>query len=78
MVVVEALASGSWGAGWLGWVAAIWGAFLALQFMTTFVSPSLWGRDTEERMVQREIDKRRGTRPYTPPQEEPIDIDEEP
>jgi hypothetical protein len=50
-----------WGEGWwVQWVAGIWGAILALQFFTTFISPHLWGKDVEERMVRRELERRRG------------------
>ena len=41
-------------------LAGIWGAFLLIQFFTTFVSPNLWGRDVEERMVRREMQRRQG------------------
>jgi hypothetical protein len=43
-------------------VAIIWGAILALQFLRMFVAPILWGRDVEERMVRRELE-RRGLKP---------------
>ena len=56
-----ALIDWMWGDGWwVQWVAGIWGAILALQFFTTFISPNLWGKDVEERMVRRELEKRRG------------------
>lgn len=66
-----------WGEGWwVQWVAGIWGAILALQLFTTFISPHLWGRDVEERMVRRELEKRRGRaavvddrQPANPPRE---------
>jgi fatty acid desaturase len=49
---------------WVQWVAGIWGAILALKFVGTFVGPTLWGRDVEERMVRRELERRdRGPRP---------------
>lgn len=63
VVVVGGLALIDWASGggwWVQWVAIIWGGFLALQFLTTFVAPSLWGDDVEERMVQREMERRRG------------------
>lgn len=56
LALVDWLTGGGW---WVQWVALIWGAFLVLQFVTTFLSPTLWGRDVEERMVQRELDRRR-------------------
>lgn len=45
---------------WSIWVAGIWGAFLAWEFISTFIAPHLWGRDVEERLVQREMRRRRG------------------
>lgn len=62
-IVTGALALADWftGGGW--WVhvlAIIWGGILALQFFSVFVSPLLWGRDLEERLVRREIERRRG------------------
>ena len=70
VVVVGGLALLDWATGggfWVQWVAAIWGAFLLLQFLTTFVTPNVWGRGVEERMVQRELEKRRGTVEVRPP-----------
>jgi len=74
--IVGGLALLDWTTGggwWVQWVAAIWGAFLALQFFSTFISPNLWGRDVEERMVRRELERRRGrvrvSRPDEPPPE---------
>jgi len=68
--VVGGLALLDWATGggwWVQWVAAIWGALLALQLLNTFVAPSLWGRDVEERMVQREMERRRGRATVAPP-----------
>ena len=48
------------GVNWAQWVALIWGIFLAWEFISTFVAPVLWGRDMEERMIQRELRRRRG------------------
>ena len=48
------------GGYWVQWVAGIWGIFLAWEFVSTFVAPVLWGRDVEERMIQRELRRRRG------------------
>ena len=45
---------------WAQWVALIWGAFLAWEFVSTFVAPALWGRDVEERWVEHELRRRRG------------------
>ena len=51
--------SGS-GINWSQWVALIWGAFLGWEFISIFVAPYLWGRDMEERLIQRELRRRRG------------------
>jgi fatty acid desaturase len=62
-VVVGGLALLDWltgGGWWVQWVAGIWGAILVLQFVGAFVSPALWGREVEERMVRRELERRRG------------------
>jgi hypothetical protein len=71
VVVVGALALidlGTGGGWWVQWVAIIWGGILGLQFLTTFVTPALWGRDVEERMVEREME-RRGLGPPSDPSE---------
>lgn len=63
VLIVGGLALLDWATGggwWVQWVAIIWGGFLALQFVTTFAAPMLWGRDVEERMVQSELERRRG------------------
>ncbi len=63
VVIVGALALIDWATGggwWVQWLAAIWGGLLALQFVSIFAAPALWGRDVEERMVQREMERRRG------------------
>jgi hypothetical protein len=57
LALIDWLSGGDW---WVQWVAAIWGAVLVLQGFSAFVSPSLWGRDVEERMVRRELERRRG------------------
>lgn len=70
-IVVGGLALLDWATGagwWVQWVAGIWGAILALQFFSTFVSPMLWGRDIEERMVQRELERQRGPVDVMPPE----------
>jgi hypothetical protein len=51
------------GVNWSQWVALIWGIFLAWEFISNFLGPSLWGREAEERMVQRELRRRRGEPP---------------
>ena len=48
------------GVNWSQWVALIWGIFLAWEFVGTFVAPYLWGRDMEERLIQRELRRQRG------------------
>jgi fatty acid desaturase len=63
VVVVGAFAFLDWvtgGGWWVQWLAIIWGAILALQFFANFVTPMLWGREVEERMVRREVERRRG------------------
>ncbi len=47
------------GISWSLWVAGIWGAFLGWEFISNFVAPHLWGRDMEERLIQREMRRRR-------------------
>lgn len=48
------------GISWSIWVAAIWGAFLAWEFVSNFIAPYVWGREMEERLIQRELRRRRG------------------
>ena len=63
VLITGGLALLDWATGggwWVQWVAIIWGAFIALQFLSTFVAPAMWGRDAEERMVERELRRRRG------------------
>ncbi len=48
------------GVNWSQWVALIWGLFLGWEFISTFVAPLLWGREMEERLIQRELRRRRG------------------
>jgi hypothetical protein len=45
---------------WSLWVALIWGIFLAWESVSSFVAPYLWGREMEERLVRRELRRRRG------------------
>ncbi len=56
LALLDWLTGGDW---WVQWVAGIWGAILLLQFIGAFVSPLLWGREVEERMVRREVERRR-------------------
>ncbi len=71
--VVGGLALINWFSGgdwWVRWVAAIWGAILLLQLFSTFISPMLWGREVEERMVRSELERRRGRISVTRPPDE--------
>lgn len=67
VVVVGVLALIDWATGggwWVQWVAAIWGGILVLEFVGAFVAPAFWGPDAEDRMVQRELERRgRAKRP---------------
>ena len=56
LALINWLTSDYW---WVAWVAGIWGAFLALDFLRDFVGPVLWGRDVEDRMVESQLKKRR-------------------
>jgi hypothetical protein len=40
------------------WLVGIWGAILGWQLLNTFVFPSIWSRETEERMIEEELRKR--------------------
>jgi hypothetical protein len=68
LAILDGLTGGGW---WVQRVAAIWGAFVGLQFFSTFISPNLWGRDVEERMVRRELERRRGRVHVSQPDEPP-------
>ncbi len=57
LALLDGLTGGGW---WVQWVAVIWGAFLAMEFFTSFIGPTFWGKDAEERMVRREMERRRG------------------
>ena len=48
------------GINWSQWVALVWGVFLAVEFVSNFLGPRLWGREAEERLIQREMRRRRG------------------
>jgi hypothetical protein len=61
VVVVGALALADWLTGgdwWVQWLAAIWGGFLVLALLRVYVRPVLWGRDVEDRIVERELQRR--------------------
>ena len=69
VVVVGVLTLIDWLTGddwWVQWVAAIWGGLLLLDLLRVFVEPMLWGRDVEDRIVERELQRRR-----YPPQDPP-------
>ena len=76
LALIDGATGGGW---WVQWVAIIWGGILAFQFMGTFLGPMLWGREAEERMVRREIERNRGrihvsrapSEPQTPRDAEP-------
>jgi hypothetical protein len=57
LFLVDALTGGGW---WVQWPAAIWGAILAFQAVNQFLFPSIWSRETEERMIEDEMRKLRG------------------
>ncbi|MBI2723560.1 MAG: 2TM domain-containing protein [Chloroflexi bacterium] len=56
LTLLDWATDGDW---WVQWVAGIWGAFLFVQFFTTFISGTLWGRDAEERTVRRAVERHR-------------------
>jgi hypothetical protein len=45
---------------WVHWVAAIWGAILLIHFLNVFAFDQLLGREAEKRMIERELQRRRG------------------
>jgi len=75
LALIDGLTGGGW---WVQWVAAIWGFFLILQFGGTFLAPAIWGRDAEERMVRRELARRRGRAHVANPMREPAPEDRTP
>ena len=46
---------------WTHWVAIIWGIFLLMHFLNVFAFEHLLGRDAERRMIERELERRRGS-----------------
>lgn len=66
LALLDWLTGGGW---WVQWVAGIWGAILLVQFIGAFISPMLWGREVEERMVRREVERRRGRASVLPPED---------
>ena len=63
LALIDRLTGDDW---WVQWVAAIWGGLLLLDLLRVFVEPMLWGRDVEDRIVERELQRRR-----YPPQDPP-------
>jgi fatty acid desaturase len=41
------------------WIAGIWGAALVWHAFNVFVFPTVWSRETEERMIQEELRRQR-------------------
>jgi hypothetical protein len=58
LVTIDALTGD--GLGFSLWVAGIWGAFVIWQAFSTFVFPTVWSPETEERMIEEELRKQRG------------------
>jgi len=46
---------------WVHWVAIIWGVILLIHFLNVFAFDHLLGREAERRMIQRELERRRGS-----------------
>ena len=51
------------------WLIGIWGALLGWQFLNTFVFPSIWSRETEERMIEEELRRHHRSSDQYPPDE---------
>jgi 2TM domain len=49
---------GGWHSRFLFVVAAVWGLFIALRFLSIFIFDSLIGREAERRMIESELRKR--------------------
>ena len=63
VAIVGGLALLDWATGggwWVQWLAGIWGALLIWQFLNTFAFPSLWGREAEQRMIEKELRRQQG------------------
>jgi hypothetical protein len=43
------------------WVAIIWGIILLIHFLNVFAFDHLLGREAEKRMIERELQRRRGS-----------------
>jgi hypothetical protein len=46
---------------WVHWVAIIWGIILLIHFLNVFAFDHLLGREAEKRMIERELQRRRGS-----------------
>ena len=55
LAIIDWLTGGDW---WVQWLAGIWGGLLFLDLLGIFVWPAFWGRDTEDRIVKRELQRR--------------------
>ena len=58
VVVISILTVIDWQTGddwWVQWVAGIWGIFLVLDLLNVFVVQTLWGKEAEERMIEKEL-----------------------
>ena len=40
------------------WFVSLWGVIVGWQFLNTFVFPSIWSRETEDRMIEDELRRR--------------------
>ncbi len=49
------------GGFWVQWPAGIWGAILVWQAFNVFVFPQIWSSETEERMIEEELRRQRGS-----------------
>jgi hypothetical protein len=45
---------------WVQWVAIVWGVILLIHFLNVFAFDQLLGREAEKRMIERELQRRRG------------------
>jgi hypothetical protein len=43
------------------WIAGIWGALLVWQLFNVFVFPAVWSQETEEKMIEDELRRQRGS-----------------
>ena len=59
-IVFIDLVTGSGLSGFTHWIAGIWGAILVWQLFNVFVFPSVWSKETEEKMIQEELRRQRG------------------